>query len=165
MSFRNGLLNQGRSTVFVLVALIVGVSSGIGVSVVMGGASATSSGAKSVVSSIGVAAASGGSSNATYPTNANGQTYGSAVGASLSNPPDLILTYASNGQIGYVYSSQLSASSGANVTTPSEAVAWDAIRNRIQVIPVYAVDGTTVIGNFSITPGVAISPSTGSPIN
>jgi hypothetical protein len=91
-----------------------------------------------------------------YPTNANGQTYGSALGA--TTPPDLVQAFATNGHVGYVSESQLLSASGGDETTPAEAIAWDSEANQSTNIPVYESNGTTVIGSFSIS-GNALATS------
>src|SRR5699024_2307114 len=66
-------------------------------------------------------------------TNERGQTLGSAAEAeSLEDVPDLIAAYGDDGQIGYVYSSAL--------MSVDESTS----------VPLYASDGTTVIGEFSV---------------
>ena len=96
-----------------------------------------------------------------YPTNAAGETYGSAAGVDASHEPDLISAIGTglngNGPVtGYVLKSQLDANTGADVTTPAQAVAWTKAHtgpNATTVsIPLYAQDGTTVVGTFTIKP-------------
>lgn len=95
----------------------------------------------------------------TFPTNANGQTYGSAAGVAPSQQPDLIEAdgsdAAGNDVTGYVRRSQLDAATGANVTSPQAAVAWtQAHAGESTTIPLYTQDGLTVIGTFTIAPSV-----------
>lgn len=94
--------------------------------------------------------------------NAKGQTFGSLLGA--SNPPDLVQVVATNGQTGYVYYAQLQSSSGGDVTSPQEAVAWDQqLASSAPIsIPVYLSDGTTKIGSFLISGGAATQTVIGS---
>ena len=93
-----------------------------------------------------------------YPVNQLGETYGSAAGVPPSQQPDLIKAVATNGMVGYISKTALAADSGANVSNPQQAVQWDktmAARGK-QALPVYAQNGTTVIGSFVISPGIAI---------
>jgi hypothetical protein len=115
-----------------------------------------------------------------YPANANGQTYGSAAPAPGVPPgpvhePDLISAIGTalngNGRVtGYVLRSQLDADTGADVTTPAQAVAWTEAHTGSKAtavsIPLYAQDGTTVIGTFTIAPpgpAPTMTPGTTSP--
>lgn len=91
-----------------------------------------------------------------YPTNARGQTYGSLNDAVLpEDEPDLIRVQASNGRQGYVEKEVLDAVTGANVSSPEEAIAWqaaqDAATSAPAPIPVYESDGRTVVGSFEIS--------------
>jgi hypothetical protein len=107
-----------------------------------------------------------------YPTNADGQTYGSAAGAQAgpaAQEPDLISATGaglSGGGVvtGYVLKSQLDASTGADVTTPAQAAAWAGAHTGTNAtassIPIYAEDGTTVIGTFTIRPEPAPTETT-----
>lgn len=111
------------------------------------------------VTSVSLASASSASNRsqqpaAVYPKDAKGLTYGSAVQAnSPANEPDLIQVYATNGKTGYVYRTQLEPQS--DPTSPAQAVAEQNARAAhaavIKTIPVYASDGTTVIGSFSMS--------------
>ena len=98
-----------------------------------------------------------------YETNENSQTYGSAMYApSPDKEPDLILAEALDGTEGYVYASDLNADLPNN---PEELLAsmskdqeiWDnAPVGQVVIartIPLYAVDGKTIIGEFPITIG------------
>lgn len=98
-----------------------------------------------------------------YETNENGQTYGSAFYApSPDKEPDLILAESLDGTQGYVYSADLNADLPSS---PDELIAsmekyreiWDnAPAGEVVIahyIPLYAVDGKTVIGEFPITIG------------
>lgn len=91
------------------------------------------------------------------PKNTHGQTYGSNANAtSRSQYPDLVLVQATNGKDGYVYAHQLDR---PTPKTPQQAIAMNSIKPR--AIPVYAVNGTTVIGQFVIGGGtVATSKAT-----
>lgn len=139
-----GFGRHGRTALFASVALVLGASVGIGIDVLMSGA------ATPAPHSVGAGQ---------YQVNANGQTYGSALGA--TTPPVLVRTYADSGAVGYVYFAQLFSASGGDVQTPQEALAWDARANQSISIPVYEVDGTTVIGTFTISGGVPTVVSSG----
>jgi hypothetical protein len=95
-----------------------------------------------------------------WPTNANGLTYGSALFAtSPQDEPDLIAALATNGKVGYVYKSDLD---GPAPSTPQEALSLQAASaGKTRVIPVYEVDGSTVIGEFLTEPteGQLMAPS------
>jgi len=108
-----------------------------------------------------------------YETNENGQTYGSAMYApSPDKEPDLILAESIDGTEGYVYASDLNADLPNN---PEELLAITAKNQEIwdnapvgqvviaRFIPLYAVDGKTVIGEFPITIGFKESKNTESP--
>ena len=84
-----------------------------------------------------------------WPSNAEGQTYGSLLGHNGSAAePVLVQAIATNGQSGYVYSAQLNTSAPSS---PAQAVAQQQADKAQQFIPVYAQDGTTVIGQFAVT--------------
>lgn len=86
-----------------------------------------------------------------YPVNENGQTYGSAADArNYEEEPDLISAYGSDGKTtGYVKKEDLQ---GPQPQNPEEAMQLmkDA---KPRDIPLYDVDGITVIGNFRIEAG------------
>jgi len=97
----------------------------------------------------------GGQINSEYEININGQTHGSALDAvSNDDLPELILAKDVDGNIGYVYADDLI---GDIPNTPKEAVEY---MNRLQelndigiysiTIPLYDVDGETIIGEFEI---------------
>lgn len=81
-----------------------------------------------------------------WALNAHGQTYG--VTMDDGSQPDLIAVVAatSTGQQGYVRASDLNPP--LNFTSPQEAAQWSAAQPPVQTLPVYASDGTTVIGSF-----------------
>jgi len=86
-----------------------------------------------------------------FPQNKNGQTYGSAADATTpDNEPDLIQAWGVDGNLGYVKSSDLN---GEKPKTPEEAIAKQKreAREGDREIPLYASDGTTVIGSFKIS--------------
>lgn len=86
-----------------------------------------------------------------FPINQNGQTYGSGVNCTIETEPDLIQAIGVNGTEGYVRSIDLNEQTPK---TPEEAI---AMQNKFpadgKIIPLYAVDGKTVIGEFKITKG------------
>ena len=90
-----------------------------------------------------------GSATPAWPTNASGQTYGSLLrSTSSATDPVLAQVIATNGQTGYVYSAQLNP---AGPATPTAALAQQAASATAQYIPVYAENGTTVIGQFEVS--------------
>jgi hypothetical protein len=98
-----------------------------------------------------------------FPTNASGQTYGNPdprVG--LDDYPDLLHVEATNGKTGYVDRHLLDELTGANLSSPDEAVEWqrqqDAAGPGVTYIPVYESDGTTVIGEFPISRSSTTQP-------
>ena len=139
MKFQFDSRHVRRSVVIVLGALTLGVSIGAAVSSEIGGASSGPAGM---------------TPGATFPRNASGLTYGSALGAlGEAGVPDLILVVATNGKQGYVYRSALNAADGSTVSSPRGAAAWTAGGASVShTIPVYAEDGTTVIGVFKVFP-------------
>ncbi|MFJ7738838.1 metal ABC transporter substrate-binding protein [Lysinibacillus sp. NPDC097287] len=83
-----------------------------------------------------------------YPTNENGQTYGPDMGdlnLGEIGEPTLMLAEGENGTIGYVKKEDLN---GPQPKTPKEAVKLNEAKPR--EIPLYDVDGETVIGKFII---------------
>lgn len=84
-----------------------------------------------------------------FPRNESGQTYGSDLGAtSRDTVPDLIKAIGVDGTQGYLRSEDVYE---VPPKTPEEALARQ--RNRegsIRQIPLYAVDGKTVVGVFKI---------------
>lgn len=84
-----------------------------------------------------------------YPTNKYGQTYGSSsLATSPDTEPDLIRARGEDGTIGYVRSEDLH---GEMPKTPEEALELMRKTPSVRIIPLYAVDGRTVIGTFHIT--------------
>ncbi|WMJ77477.1 MULTISPECIES: hypothetical protein [unclassified Sedimentibacter] len=76
-------------------------------------------------------------------TNENGQTYG----LESEDSPDLIAAQGIDGTYGYILSNDLY---GPEFSTPEEAVNWQEKHNGKRVIPLYASDGKTVIGEFKL---------------
>jgi len=84
-----------------------------------------------------------------YPKNEFGQTYGSGLDAtSLDTEPVLMKAYGIDGTLGYVKSADLN---GVQPKTPKEALAQQAKVGSVRKIPLYDIDGKTVIGVFNIT--------------
>jgi len=119
--------------------------------------------AQSVLVPAGVATEEGGAPapavTPEYPTNAAGQTYGSLSDSVLpEDEPDLILVQATNGKGGYVLKETLDEVTGANVSSPEEAIAWqqrqDAAAWDSITIPVFESDGVSQIGSFEVTRSV-----------
>lgn len=84
-----------------------------------------------------------------YLKNENGQTYGSGLNAiSIDTLPDLISAVGVDGTNGYVHSVDLIP---PLAKTKEEALALQSKRKvgDIRKIPLYAVDGKTVIGEFN----------------
>lgn len=153
--------NTGRTTVKRWIAIAGGL---VALSVVgmLGGVALASVGSQPQPPA-GIAAEPGGAAapavSPNYPRNASGLTYGSLEQSySPDSAPDLILVEATNGRLGYVLKTALDAATGANVSNPQEAVAWQrkvdamAAAGQKTRIPVYLVDGKTQIGEFEISP-------------
>lgn len=83
----------------------------------------------------------------TFPKNKQGQTYGSASDApSSEDEPDLIRAYGIDGTIGYVKKEDLD---GPQPKTPEEAIRLTN-EAKPREIPLYEVDGETIIGKFIV---------------
>lgn len=90
-----------------------------------------------------------------YQKNASGQTYGSGMdAASVGSMPDLISARGEDGTLGYIRLTDLKKDQPKN---PKEAVAYQLKRDSdrkagklSEQIPLYDVDGKTVIGVFNI---------------
>ncbi|MCM3711760.1 metal ABC transporter substrate-binding protein [Sporosarcina luteola] len=82
-----------------------------------------------------------------YPLNDNGQTYGPNMGDAtiILGEPDLQLAIGENGTIGYAKKVDLE---GPQPRTPEEAVKLIKVKKR--EIPLYDVDGETIIGKFIV---------------
>jgi hypothetical protein len=101
------------------------------------------------------------SSSPSWSTNSNGQTYGSLLNSiSSATEPQLAQVIATNGKAGYVYSKQLN---GYAPSSPTQALAAQAANTTPQFIPVYAHDGTTVIGQFAVSDPTAPTRTVASP--
>ncbi|MFC7677372.1 hypothetical protein [Paenibacillus sp. GCM10028914] len=87
--------------------------------------------------------------NINYPKNKNGQTFGSSADAtSPETEPELISATGVDGTAGYVLKKDLD---GELPKTPEEAIAIQNSRSPDgRDIPLYDVDGETVIGVFHI---------------
>lgn len=84
-----------------------------------------------------------------FPRNESGQTYGSDLGAtSWDTVPDLIKAIGVDGTEGYLRREDVYE---APPKTPDEALARQRSRmGTVRQIPLYAVDGKTIIGVFNI---------------
>jgi len=93
-----------------------------------------------------------GAKNMSYPKNKNGQTYGSATDApSPDMEPELIRAIGVDGTTGYVLKKDLD---GERPKSPEEAIAIQNSRSPGgRDIPLYDVDGETVIGVFHVGEG------------
>lgn len=82
-----------------------------------------------------------------WQTNARGETFGvvTADGAE----PDLVAAVATDGARGYVRSSDLRAAA-PEAADPDQALQWSRLPQRTVTVPVYASDGTTVLGEFEV---------------
>jgi hypothetical protein len=96
-----------------------------------------------------------------YPRNAKGLTYGSMQSAATDEQaPALVLVTDTQGENGYVFKTDLDAATGATISSPDQALAWQvkqdamAAAGQTTSIPVYRSDGVTKIGVFLIQPGV-----------
>lgn len=86
-------------------------------------------------------------SRAEYEVNENGETYGSAISANtIGVEPDLIAAVGTNGVNGYVKAEELSP----EVSTIEEALAQMGENGNVRKIPLYDVDGITILGQFDI---------------
>ena len=129
-----GLINR---KVIICITLIVGLTAGI---IGVGQAIANNSDiqGKEIVPS--------------FPTNETGQTYGSSLYCtSPETEPDLVKALGVDGTEGYALNKDLN---GEEPKTPEEALAIQAkLPPEGRVIPLYAKDGKTVIGEFRIKNG------------
>ena len=87
-----------------------------------------------------------------FPKNESGMTYGSDLDVtSIDEEPDLISAYGVDGTLGYVLFKDLE---GERPKTPQEALEQQSKnKGKVRQIPLYAVDGKTVIGVFNIGSG------------
>jgi hypothetical protein len=98
-----------------------------------------------------------------WPTNAAGETYGSALdGQFPGDKPDLIRAFTTEWTVGYVRRTELDIATGAPnvvVKNPADALAWNAkvaamiAAGERVFVPVYEHDGVTVIGQHEIQLG------------
>lgn len=90
-----------------------------------------------------------GAKNTNYPKNKNGQTYGSSADAtSPETEPELISAIGVDGTEGYVLKKDID---GEQPKSPEEAIAIQNSRSPGgRDIPLYGVDGETVIGVFRV---------------
>ncbi|GIO99922.1 hypothetical protein J14TS5_50080 [Paenibacillus lautus] len=90
-----------------------------------------------------------GAKNMNYPKNKNGQTNGSSAdAASLETEPELISAIGVDGTAGYVLKKDLD---GEQPKSPQDAIAIQNSRSPgDRAIPLYDVEGATVIGAFHV---------------
>lgn len=144
-----GARSRGKHVAAGIAAAVVGFAAvGGGVAIATG---ALSNGDQVVIQQL---PGTGSGTTSSWPTNANGQTFGSLLNSTSSaTDPDLVQVIATNGETGYVYSSQLNP---AAPSSPAAALAQQAASTSARYIPVYAQNGTTVIGQFEVSePGHA----------
>lgn len=88
-----------------------------------------------------------------YPVNESGMTYGSGLSAEyVGEEPDLISAIGKNGIDGYVKNTDINMPIPSN---PEEAVSLYGTSN-IKTVPVYDVDGTTIVDWFDTEIGVGL---------
>ncbi len=79
--------------------------------------------------------------------NEKGEVYGSEYFLNqIRVQPDLVLAEGNDGTVGYVKAKDIET---ADIETPEEAIAYEANRTAYTV-PLYASDGETVIGSFTV---------------
>ena len=90
-----------------------------------------------------------------FPTNANGQTYGSDTNAnSLRDSPDLVAVAGDCGAAGYVKATDLN---GPQPTSPADALRIQKEQQASPpVLPVYLSDGTTQVDTFTLATSVGV---------
>ncbi|CAM5786011.1 peptidase [Brevibacillus borstelensis] len=82
-----------------------------------------------------------------YDVNSNGETYGSALSEyTIGEEPDLISAVGTNGIKGYVRADDLTP----NVSSIEEAIEQNGDNGDVRTIPLYDVDGSTVLGEFEL---------------
>ena len=83
-----------------------------------------------------------------YNINDNGETYGSALSEyTIGAEPELISAVGANGVSGYIKAADLTP----KVSSIKEALEQTAENASGRTIPLYAVDGATVIGEFAVS--------------
>lgn len=82
-------------------------------------------------------------------TNDSGQTYGPLESLDLTTAPDLFEAFATNGRIGYVETAAFAVYLEPPAS-PQAAAERQPLRGSL---PVYAVDGTTIIGQYPMGAG------------
>jgi hypothetical protein len=88
--------------------------------------------------------------------NSRGETFGSAESITDdADLPDLILSIGTNGQTGYIKSSDIPATPATKAQAASLPESTDSSGQRVRTtsaktVPLYESDGTTVVGQFRI---------------
>lgn len=86
--------------------------------------------------------------NGNFPKNIHGETYGNGLMAiEVGQEPDLMAAIGTDGQKGYVRTSELDSSAACQ--TPEEALAWQLSQPNSYYVPLYDFQGN-VIGSFYI---------------
>ncbi|WP_298021532.1 hypothetical protein [uncultured Dysosmobacter sp.] len=86
--------------------------------------------------------------NGNFPKNIHGETYGNGLMAiEVGQEPDLMAAIGTDGQKGYVRTSELDSS--AVCQTPEEALAWQLSQPDSYYVPLYDFQGNE-IGSFYI---------------
>lgn len=97
-----------------------------------------------------------------FEVNENGQTFGSSMDASSAeNEPDLILAYGldSDGKMVMGYVTKLDLMGPPNLTVDEAIALQEKQGSGDRQIPLYAEDGKTVIGTFTLTGGNEVAVS------
>ena len=82
-----------------------------------------------------------------YAVNSRGETYGSSLSEyAIGVEPDLISAIGTNGIEGYVKADDLSPT----YSSTEEAIEQNGKNGDIRTIPLYDVDGTTILGEFEL---------------
>ena len=82
-----------------------------------------------------------------YSVNSNGETYGSALlESTIGVEPDLISAVGTNGVNGYIKADDLTP----DVSNPQEAINSNLNNGESVLIPLYDVDGSTIISEFKL---------------
>jgi hypothetical protein len=105
-----------------------------------------------------VATSASAGEQAVFDVNEQGQTYGTLLDGPAGVEPDLIEAEGDDGEIGYVLGDDLD---GPDFSSPEEALAWQnsqSKRSTDATIPLYAEDGETVVGSFTLSPTEVVNP-------
>jgi len=90
----------------------------------------------------------------TKKSNENGQTYGTIMDAtSMDTCADLLAAIGDDGTEGFILASDLR---GKAADTPEEAIALNKEAWKSREIPLYAANGSEIIGTFTILPSTKV---------